>query len=222
MKHRAFLISCSLGVAALAMLPLAFLLNGCVTTRPGSQTAEVRAEQVLAVSLAAMDSFLAFEKRNSAAVGPLVRDIAYRVRLEAPKALDTANNLRRAYKLNRSSANEAGLLTALSVVDSLVSEIRVWVPLSSAAETITSKPSSVESVTPSLGILTREAEASKTVTAQSWAVLVPLFVDLAREIYSAVNKAREAAAQSAEWTLAQEQEFSARLAALKTSTHWSL
>ena len=36
-------------------------LSACVTPRPGNQTVEIRAEQVLAVSAAALDSFVAFE-----------------------------------------------------------------------------------------------------------------------------------------------------------------
>ena len=193
-------------LAALALC----LLTACATVRPGNQSAEVRAEQTLSVSLAALDSFVAFEHRRRADVPALVRDVAARVRLNAHRALDSANALRLAYKGNRTAANEAGLLTALAVVESLVSEIRVWVPATSASGPGASP----------VADLIREARASQTVTAQSWVALVPVFVDLAREIYAVVNRTREAVKQDAEWTLAEEADFAVKLAALKTAEHW--
>jgi len=186
------------------------LLTACATVRPGNQSAEVRAEQTLSVSLAALDSFVAFEHRRRADVPTLVRDVAARVRLNAPRALDSANALRLAYKGNRNAQNQAGLLTALAVVESLVSEIRVWVPATTASG-IGASP---------VADLIREARASQTVAAQSWVALVPVFVDLAREIYAVVNRTREAVKQDAEWTLAEEADFAVKLAALKTAEHW--
>lgn len=195
-------------LAALCLLTL----SACVTPRPGNQTSEIRAEQVLSVSAAAMDSFVAFEFRRRADVPPLVRDVAQRVRREALKSLDSANALRIAYKSNRSAVNEANLFTALAIVDSLVSEIRVWIPATSA-----SGPDNR-----AVDRLIREADASKTVTAQSWTVLVPVFIDLAREIYAVVNRTREAARQDREWDLQAEADFAAKLAGLKTAPHWRL
>lgn len=188
------------------------LLTACATVRPGNQTVEVRAEQTLSVSLAALDSFVAFEHRRRADVPPLVRDVAAKVRREAPRALDSANALRLAYKGNRTAANEAGLLTALAMVETLVAEIRVWVPATSASGPGASP----------VADLIRESRASQTLTTQSWVALVPVFIDLAREIYTVVNRTREAAKQDAEWTLAEEANFAASLAALKTAEHWRL
>jgi hypothetical protein len=192
-----------------AAIAAACLLAACVTPRQG-QTVEIRAEQVLAVSMSALDSFVAFEHRRRSDVPPLVRDVAARVRLNAPRALDSANALRLAYKGNRSEDNRAGLLTALAVVESLVAEIRVWVPATTASGPGASP----------VADLIREARASQTVTAQSWVALVPVFVDLAREIYTVVNRTREAVKQDAEWTLAEEADFAVKLAALKTAEHW--
>lgn len=188
------------------------LLTACATVRPGNQTVEVRAEQTLSVSLAALDSFVAFEHRRRSDVPPLVRDVAARVRLNAPRALDSANALRLAYKGNRNAENQAGLLTALAVVESLVAEIRVWVPATTASGPVASP----------VADLIREARASQTVTAQSWVALVPVFVDLAREVFAVVNRTREAVKQDAEWTLAEEADFAVKLAALKTAEHWRL
>ena len=185
------------------------LLAACATPRQG-QTVEIRAEQTLSVSLAALDSFVAFEHRRRADVPPLVRDVAARVRLNAPRALDSANALRLAYKGNRNAEKKAGLLTSLAVVESLVAEIRVWVPAASASGPGASP----------VADLIRESRASQTVTAQSWVALVPVFVDLAREIYAVVNRTREAVKQDREWTLAEEADFTVKLAALKTAEHW--
>lgn len=188
----------------------ALTLSACSTIRPGSQSAEVRAEQTLAVSLAALDSFVAFEHRRRADVPPLVRDIAARVRREAPKALDSANALRLAYKGSRNAQNEANLLTALNVVDALVGEIRVWVPVVSA-----SGPGRN-----AVADLVREARASQTVTTESWVALVPVFIDLAREVWAVVNRTRDAVKQDREWSLAEEADFAAQLHNLKTAEHW--
>lgn len=193
-------------LAALCLLTL----SACVTPRPGNQTVEIRAEQVLAVSAAALDSFLAFEHRRRADVPPLVRDVAQRVRLEAPKALDSANALRLAYKSNRTPANEAGLLTALAMVETLVAEIRVWNPATSSGGPGNS----------AVDQLRREAAASRTVTAQSWAVLVPVFIDLAREIYGIVNRTREAVKQDREWSFVEDLAFAEKLALIPTLPHW--
>lgn len=197
-------------IKRIALFLSLLVLSGCATIQTGSQSAEVRAEQTLSISLAALDSFVAFEHRRRADVPAVVRDVAYRVRLNAPKALDSANALRIAYKSNRSAENKAGLLTALVVVDALVGEIRVWVPATSA-----SGPGHSE-----VAALLREAEASKVVTAQSWVALVPVFVDLAREIYRVVNQVRETTKQDAEWTLQKEADFAAQLSNLKTAAHW--
>lgn len=188
----------------------ALTLSACSTVRPGGQTSEVRAEQTLAVSLAALDSFVAFEHRRRADVPPLVRDIAARVRREGPKALDSANALRLAYKGSRNAQNEANLLTALSVVDAIVGEIRVWVPSTSASGPGQS----------SVADLIRESAASKVVTTESWVVLVPVFIDLAREVWAVVNRTREAVKQDQEWNLQQEADFAAQLTALKAAPHW--
>jgi hypothetical protein len=188
----------------------ALTLSACSTIRPGSQSAEVRAEQTLAVSLAALDSFVAFEHRRRADVPPLVRDIAARVRREAPKALDSANALRLAYKGSRNAQNEANLLTALNVVDALVGEIRVWVPVVSA-----SGPGRN-----AVADIVREARASQTVTTESWVALVPVFIDLAREVWAVVNRTRDAVKQDREWSLAEEADFAAKLHNLKTAEHW--
>lgn len=191
------------------ILPALAILCGCATVQPSNQSAVVRAEQVLSISLAAIDSFLAFESRRRADVPAEVREIASRVRAKASTAFDSANRLRLAYKANRNDKGEADLLTALAGVDALVAEIRVWVPRTTASGT--------DGATASL---IAEAQASKSASTGSWVALVPVFVDLAREIYVVVNRARESAKQDAEWDVAAEDAFATRLAAIRSSPHW--
>jgi hypothetical protein len=200
-----------LNVKTKTLLALSLILSlaGCATIQPNSQLPLVRTEQTLTVALAAVDSFLSFEYRRRADVPKEVQDIAARVRSKAVGAFESANRLRIAYKVNRSAENEASLLTALSVVDALVSEVRVWVPKATASGT----NSATEN-------LVAEAESSRTVSTGSWVALVPVFVDLAREVYVMVNKAKDAAKQNAEWDLAAEEAFAARLSAIKTAAHW--
>ena len=188
---------------------LSLILAGCATVQPNSQLPLVRTEQTLTVALAAVDSFLSFEHRRRADVPKEVQDIAARVRSKAVGAFESANRLRIAYKVNRSAENEASLLTALSVVDALVGEVRVWVPKATASGTGSATDN-----------LIAEVESSRTVSTGSWVALVPVFVDLAREVYVMVNKARDAAKQNAEWDLAAEEAFAAKLSAIKTAAHW--
>jgi hypothetical protein len=51
---------------------------------------------------------------------------------------------------------------------------------------------------------------------------VPVFIDLAKEIYIIVNRTREAVKQDAEWSLSEEADFAVKLAGLKTAPHWRL
>ena len=188
---------------------LSLILAGCATVQTNSQLPLVRTEQTLTVALAAVDSFLSFEYRRRADVPKEVQEIASRVRSKAVGAFESANRLRIAYKVNRSAENEASLLTALSVVDALVSEVRVWVSKATASGTGSATDN-----------LIAEAESSRTVSTGSWVALVPVFVDLAREVYVMVNKALDAAKQNAEWDLAAEEAFAAKLSAIKTAAHW--
>jgi len=193
----------------LLALSLILSLAGCATVQPNSQLPLVRTEQTLTVALAAVDSFLSFEYRRRADVPKEVQEIASRVRSRAIGAFESANRLRIAYKVNRNAKNEADLMTALAAIDAIVGEVRVWVPKTTASGTGSATDN-----------LIAEAESSRTVSTGSWVALVPVFVDLAREVYTMVNKARDAAKQNAEWDLAAEEAFAASLSAIKTAAHW--
>ena len=195
----------------LCLLLPAALFVACATVQPGSQSAEVQAERTLTISLAALDSFLRFESAHRAELPPSVAVIAAAVRRDAPRALTSANTTRMAYKSNR-SGGEASLWTALAVVDSLVGQVRVWLPPTTA--------SAAEKVRRHALELEAEARSHDGKTTGSFILLVPLFVDLAKEVFKAVNESRAAAAQSAEWTGEQDAAFAAKLTLTVNSPHW--
>lgn len=199
MKKRDFILSLLCGSFA-----------GCATVQPGNQTVEVRAEQTLSIALSALDSFLAFESKRRGDVPAEVRDIASRIRSRAPMALLSANNLRLAYKNSRTKEKEVSVLGALGIVDALVGEIRVWVPKSVSSGV---DGSNVQR-------LLNESKAHETPSVGSWVVLVPVFVDLAREIYKVVNEARKSAKQDAEWTADEDNAFGVKLQSTITADHW--
>lgn len=194
----------------LLALPALFL-TACATIQPGSQPLAVNAERTLTISLAAMDSFLRFESAHRSELPPSVAAIAAAVRRDAPKALVSANATRMAYKLNR-DGGEVNLLTALAVVESLVGQVRVWLPPTTASGVASARGHTSE--------LEAEALGHDARTTGSFIVLVPIFVDLAKEIFKAVNESRAAAKQSAEWSAADDSAFAAKLALTLNLTHW--
>jgi hypothetical protein len=188
---------------------LTLWIAGCATVQPGSQSAEVQAERTLTIALASIDSFLRFEAAHRSDLPASVAAIAIAVRRDAPRALTSANVTRMAYKSNR-SGGEASLWTALAVVESLVGQVRVWLPQTPAGSSAVQRRHTLE----------LEAEAKPSQAPGSFTMLVPLFVDLAKEIFKAVNESRAAAAQSAEWTPQQDAAFAAKLATTLQLPHW--
>lgn len=187
-------------------------LTGCQTIPP-AQAPSVRSEQTLAVALAAVDAFLAFESAQGTNLPPSVRVAAAAVRRDAARAIVTANTLRMAYKSNRTPGGEANLLTALAVVESIVGQVRVWMPSTTASGLASQRYHTRE--------LADEAAAHGSVqTTQSFAVLVPLIIDLSREVFKAVNAAREAAKQVAEWSAQQDAEFTLKISNVTSQAHW--
>jgi len=194
----------------LTLLASVLALCGCLHTQPGETSAVIRAEQILSVGLGSVDSFLAFELRRRADLPKEVRHVAAQMRAKALAAFETANRLRLAYKVNRTAENRASLMTALAVAEALVAEIRVWAPASTAGS---GKASAVDA-------LVAEANASQTQSTGSWVAVVPVVIDLAREVWVTVSRVREAAKQTAEWNVIQEEAFALRLATARTAAHW--
>lgn len=203
----------------LLALPV-LLLTACATVQPGNQTAEVNAERTLTVSLAAIDSFLRFEAAHRAELPPSVALVAAALRRDAPKALVSANTTRMAYKLNRGASGEANLLTALAVVESLTGQTRVWInPATVAAGGPARSHTRELEAEAKQKHLPREQEGR---TPGSWAALVPLFSDLAVQIFKAVNESRAAAKQSEEWSPEADAAFAAKLTLTTSLPHWKL
>lgn len=105
----------------IALLCASFILVGCVTVAPGNDPLVVRAEQTTKIAVSLFDSFLKYEYQNRtllAKVDVEIKKQADNIRANAPKWIEDARVLTKAYKFNRTPENKANLLTVLSVLDS--------------------------------------------------------------------------------------------------------
>lgn len=182
---------------------------GCKTLNSGTNV-EIHAEQTLSIALSSLDSFLLFEYKRRGDLPKEVQDIAARLRRYVPQALVTANNLRLSYKNNRSAEKAVSVTSALAMVDSFVGEIRVWIPKSVSGRVGTGN----------IDKLIQESAGVNSTSVGSWVVLVPIFVDLAREVYKVVKETKASLNQTQEWSDMEDTAFSVRLQTLLVSDHW--
>jgi len=109
-----------------ATLVASFLLVGCATVAPGNDPLVVRAEQTTKIAVNLFDSFLKYEYQNRtllAKVDVEIRKQADHIRANAPKWIEDARVLTKAYKMNRTPENKANLITVLSVLDAALTII---------------------------------------------------------------------------------------------------
>jgi hypothetical protein len=85
----------------------------------------VRAEQTIAMTFDIVDAFLLWEYHNRELVGADVRDIADRLRREAPGAFMTARSFLRAYKGNPSPQQAAAVERELGKLSEMASKAEV-------------------------------------------------------------------------------------------------
>ena len=119
----------TLALAILLSCLLVPVLNtGCVT--PGADPVVVQAERSTELAYDVFDSFLLWEKNNREAMAgtPGVKRTADAIRANGVKWLQSAREMTKAYKANRTPENKANLETALQVLASAVSEAkRYWI-----------------------------------------------------------------------------------------------
>jgi hypothetical protein len=108
----------------LLLFGLLALNPGCTTLAPGADPVVVRAEQVQAISLEAVDTFLRWE--YGAKPGGDAHKVAERLRQEFPRALGTLSTLKYAYKTNRTPQGKADLITAISVVAASAEQAKLY------------------------------------------------------------------------------------------------
>ena len=119
----------------LRILPLLLLLSlapGCATLDPKADPVEVRAEQAVSIAFSTFDTFLKLELAQEARLkksAPACVDFAKWLTERQPDGkarglslIESANNVRRAYKLNRSPENRASLISALAAIESALAE----------------------------------------------------------------------------------------------------
>jgi hypothetical protein len=105
--------------------------QGCATreTSPPphreSASLTLRAEQTIAVSFDIVDAFLLWEYHNRESLGADVRDVAERLRREAPGAFMTARSFLRAYKSNPSPQQAAAVERQLQTLADMASKAKV-------------------------------------------------------------------------------------------------
>jgi hypothetical protein len=108
---------------------------GCASILPGHDPVVVRAEQSLQIAFTTFDTFLKLEHDNKARVKEKVPEVhKFAEWLREPvqfegksvprgvSIIQSANNVKTAYKRNRTEANKANLVTALAAVESAVRE----------------------------------------------------------------------------------------------------
>lgn len=117
----------------LSLLLLSLTLSGCLAQlKPGADPIEVRAEQTVSAAFVTFDTFLKLEHQHEARLrtaAPAVVAFADWLREPMPDGLprglsmiQSANNVRRAYKASRSAENQASLVSALAAVESALAE----------------------------------------------------------------------------------------------------
>lgn len=100
--------------------------TGCAMVQPGNSALVVRAEQTAKISFTLIDGFLAYEKAHRdelLKLSPDIKKSADALRVEAPKAIEALRVATKAYKSNRTPANEVTLSTWLAVVDALSARV---------------------------------------------------------------------------------------------------
>lgn len=126
MNHQLLLLRPRINAAAAFLLSaFSFLLVGCASLTPGSDPVVVNAERTIEMARVTLDSFVRFEFNNRARLdttAPAVGAAAEKIRQHAPEWFARALRLKAAYKHNRTQANQANLLTALSVLQQASAE----------------------------------------------------------------------------------------------------
>ena len=90
----------------------------------------VNAEKTLRISKDTFDLLLKLEYENrddAAKISPRIHEFANYLRTNAPHWLTSANNLKNAYKHNRTLDNKANLLSALATLDQATAEARTYI-----------------------------------------------------------------------------------------------
>jgi len=128
MKIMNWMVRWSLCLALLVM-------TGCASVAPGHDPVVVRAEQSLSIAFDTIDTFLKLEHDNQELVKkklPEVHAFAQKLRAKVTvggktqpfgiSVIQSATDVKNAYKRNRSPENKANLISALASLEAIVRE----------------------------------------------------------------------------------------------------
>lgn len=100
------------------------LWGGCATA-PGADPLLVQAERTADMAFQTFDTFLRFEHDNQAAlrrIDPAIHETAELIRREGPGWLTSLREATRAYKRERTADTEAGLKSALVMIQAALAQ----------------------------------------------------------------------------------------------------
>lgn len=109
---------------------LSFSISGCKSIGIGQDPIVVNAERTLSIALTTFDVFLKYEYDNRAAleqISPDIKKFADVIRRNGKNWIETANNLKIAYKHNRTEQAKVSLITALALVQSALNESQKYI-----------------------------------------------------------------------------------------------
>jgi hypothetical protein len=115
---------------SLSLLPLLLLLASCAAIAPGSDPVLVNAERTTAVAIDAVDTYLQweFDNRETLSAIPEIRETADYLRRNAPTWFETAREITKSYKVNRTEYNRANLNTAMNVLNRAIIQAQRYLP----------------------------------------------------------------------------------------------
>lgn len=116
---------------SLAIVVLAALLYaGCAGIEPGNDPVVVQAERTTVMAVDVFDGFLKWEYDNRAALSalPEIKQAADRIRAQSPAWLQTARQVTKAYKVNRTEENKATVLTWTAVLRTAITQANGYLP----------------------------------------------------------------------------------------------
>lgn len=112
-----------------------WVMTGCASVAPGHDPVVVRAEQSLSIAFDTIDTFLKLEHGNQELVKQKVPEVhAFAQKLRAKvtvggktqpfgiSVIQSATDVKNAYKRNRSPENKANLISALASLEAIVRE----------------------------------------------------------------------------------------------------
>lgn len=110
-------------------IPLLLLLVSCTTLSPGADPVVVNAEKTTSVAVESLNTFFKLEASNHALVKERLPEVAKwtnYARANAPKWIESARQMTKAYKANRTDENKANLTTAIAVLSKAIGQVQIY------------------------------------------------------------------------------------------------